>query len=576
MSLLKEKIIQFRNAPYAGYVVMGVFLLGILFQCLLFHRCIEGSVVRVFETISLFLIKLGIAGVIASFSLLCKRNYWTLFVSLLLALWSMAELVYYRSNAIFIEEHSITMIGNMNGVWNSIWLFNEPVDWLFLLPTIVLAAVVFFFRQTNKHVKGFAVTISVALLLSFIANVDIHLPHNCGQKECKHGIKVLNPFASEGEGTMLGFTTEQYIMNTSVVHSFIYQLKELVLLPFTTENYNLTDKEKQIASLFVRPTATIPAPQTPLIILLIESFESWTITPEITPNLYAFIQDNDSLLYAPKVEPQTRHGVSADGQMIVNTGLLPVTDGATCFRFPTNEYPAISKLYANSALVTVLSLSYWNQRFMSDAYGIDQNYVVKSWYDRDIFNKVEEVVKGYDFLLSLTMTMHAPFNETPEDNYLGVEGMPDEIRRYLNAVMYMDKQLGILLTSLMNDTTTRDATIVITSDHNVLSKKSRKEFDGFNNVHELGFGNINEYIPLVVYSPRIEQKVLITDTVYQMDIYPTLLHILDCESYYWKGFGVNLLEKDAWKHRPIQPKEAQRLSDKMIRANYFEKLVTEE
>jgi hypothetical protein len=57
-----------------------------------------------------------------------------------------------------------------------------------------------------------------------------------------------------------------------------------------------------------------------------------------------------------------------------------------------------------------------------------------------------------------------------------------------------------------------------------------------------------------------------------MDVYPTILHLLDCQSYYWKGFGVNLMEKDAWKNRPIQPAEAQQLSDKLIRANYFKQL----
>ncbi len=86
---------------------------------------------------------------------------------------------------------------------------------------------------------------------------------------------------------------------------------------------------------------------------------------------------------------------------------------------------------------------------------------------------------------------------------------------------------------------------------------------------------MGEYVPLIIYSPRIKQKVLINDEVCQMDIYPTLLHILDCEAYCWKGFGVNLLEQDAWKNRPISPKEAQRLSDKMLRANFFKNVITQ-
>jgi hypothetical protein len=45
--------------------------------------------------------------------------------------------------------------------------------------------------------------------------------------------------------------------------------------------------------------------------------------------------------------------------------------------------------------------------------------------------------------------------------------------------------------------------------------------------------------------------------------------VLGCENYYWKGFGVNLLKEGSWNNRPIQAHDAQILSDKIIRANYF-------
>ena len=199
-----------------------------------------------------------------------------------------------------------------------------------------------------------------------------------------------------------------------------------------------------------------------------------------------------------------------------------------------------------------------------------------SWLDSKMFAQLDAVKSQHDYILSLTMTMHAPFQKCPVNTYPAVDGMPDDIYRYLNSVKYMDKHLGRILSAIANDPQTHSSTVVITGDHNVLSYKTRNNFKQLNQELQLGFDEIGEYIPLIIYSPRIEQKVMITDTICQMDIYPTLLHMLDCESYYWKGFGVNLLEKDAWKHRPIQPKEAQRLSDKMIRANYFEKLVTEE
>ena len=91
--------------------------------------------------------------------------------------------------------------------------------------------------------------------------------------------------------------------------------------------------------------------------------------------------------------------------------------------------------------------------------------------------------------------------------------------------------------------------------------------------NNLGFGEINGYIPFIIYSPQIGNKIIIEEPVFQMDIYPTLLSLTGCEDYYWKGFGVNLLENGSWNIRTIQPNEAQELSDKMIRANYFKNIM---
>ena len=77
------------------------------------------------------------------------------------------------------------------------------------------------------------------------------------------------------------------------------------------------------------------------------------------------------------------------------------------------------------------------------------------------------------------------------------------------------------------------------------------------------------FIPLIIYSPQIEASITITDTCYQMDIYPTIMHLIGCEGYYWKGFGINLIDSIARHNRPIDAAGANALSDKLIRCDYF-------
>lgn len=556
------------NAIIATFSTLCIFL-----QCILFQGIAFGDAVG-WPFIPCLFIKLGIALFFAAFTLITKRKYWIVVVTFLLAIWCMAELIYLRANNILIDAYSITMVHNMDGVWSSIWIYNHFIDWLLLVPTALLWVVVYFFNNKSRNKWALIITIVISLLLTLIFGYQSHTRVMHHQpEECKHS-PILNIFAKfdKDNSTFFGYTPEQYARNLSVFHSLIYNVKELVVMLFQSDVFELSDEDKQQIAPFVHADSIQIAPSSPIIVVLVESFESWAIHPDVTPNLCQFIDKTSSLLYASNMQSQVRNGVSADGQMIVNTGLLPITEGAACFRYPNNVYPAITHLYQNAGMIVAWDLSFWNQKFMSDAYGIKQNYVVQGWDDKAYLSKLDTIKSLHDCLITMTVTMHSPFNACPIYMYPRVEGMPEQMYKYVNSVKYVDQQLKSLLDQITHHPTFKNTTVVITADHKVFSPDARKQFEKFNTENQLGFNQITPSIPCIIYSPKIKEKVIITDTVYQMDVYPTILYLLDCQSYYWKGFGVNLMEKEAWKNRPIQPAEAQQLSDKLIRANYFKQL----
>ena len=59
-----------------------------------------------------------------------------------------------------------------------------------------------------------------------------------------------------------------------------------------------------------------------------------------------------------------------------------------------------------------------------------------------------------------------------------------------------------------------------------------------------------------------------------MDIYPTIMSLIGCEDYYWKGLGANLLEKEAYSNRLVGEQEAYELSNVIIKSNYFRKIIS--
>ena len=120
---------------------------------------------------------------------------------------------------------------------------------------------------------------------------------------------------------------------------------------------------------------------------------------------------------------------------------------------------------------------------------------------------------------------------------------------YLQCVHYMDKHVGRFLEWADTAAVMKDATIVITADHNHFPVKNGKGL-----------------CPLIIKSPAITEKTYIPQA-FQMDIFPTVLHAIGQSDYKWKGFGIDLLNPEA--KRSISPSQAYSLSDKMIRTNFF-------
>jgi phosphoglycerol transferase MdoB-like AlkP superfamily enzyme len=111
-------------------------------------------------------------------------------------------------------------------------------------------------------------------------------------------------------------------------------------------------------------------------------------------------------------------------------------------------------------------------------------------------------------------------------------------------------------------------TIVITADHRILHYEKRRQMQQYADAHDMNLQPMDDCLPLLIYSPKIQGNPRYTDDAYQMDIYPTYMSLLGVKNYRWKGLGIDLLENPT---RPIQESEAYILSDKLIRNNYFSK-----
>lgn len=561
---------RLKESKYATLILASIFAFTLFLQCCFFHYQAFHSILisslwnDPIAFLTFYAPKLSISLFIASFVCLFKRKSWTIYVSFIVSIWCIAELVYYRANGIFLDAFSFTMVGNMDGFWSSVPMYIYVSDFLiFIFPVILIISYYLLHNKpTNYKITIYGIILS--LLLNIYACIGL-INFNFNY------LGTVNPFAKKAIGIIVEPSKQTYLNRFSAIHAFLYDFKEILLLPIENRACVLSSNEIKQANQFINISSINQSSSSSIILILVESFENWTINKYITPNLYSIISDSSSIFYANKIITQTKGGTSADGQMIVNTGLLPINEGAVCYRYPMNNFPSISKNYKRTAAIVPGSLSVWNQKYMSDSYGITSNYET-SINDADIFNKLIEIYPYNEYTLAITMSSHSPFNSCPNQDVNVPSDMPELMQNYLKSINFMDENLGNFLSFIESDSILQNSTIVITGDHTIFPPEMRKEFSDYCKTNNLDYKVEEAYCPLIIYSPNIKEKTIVDEEAYQMDIYPTILHVIGAEDYYWKGFGVNLLDSVARRNRPISPEDAFELSDKLIRANYFKEI----
>ena len=302
------------------------------------------------------------------------------------------------------------------------------------------------------------------------------------------------------------------------------------------------------------------------------------LTPQIMPNLYRLTQ-NDHVFYANRIHTQIVGAPSADGQMIVNTGLLPINAGATCLHYCNNTFHAVMKMAPDSAICLLPhDTCVWNQTKMSPAYGYDST-ICYCDIDTILFQKLDSLVDdGWRYIQCITQSTHAPFVNEKYSRLELPESMPWVMYNFIRGFNSLDDGLGYFIRKIESDPVLQNYTIVFTGDHRILHHEKRQQMQRFANnwatknedealkwISDLT--PTDDCLPLIIYSPKISGNPRYTDDCYQMDIYPTYKSLLGAENDRWHGFGMNLL--NGANERTIKEYDAFPLSDKVIRNNYF-------
>lgn len=336
--------------------------------------------------------------------------------------------------------------------------------------------------------------------------------------------------------------------------------------PFTPQMQAEIDDWKKAQPAYI-PLSDSIAHKKSLIVIFCESLESWVIDKkvegkEITPSLNEAIADAHTL-YAPYVLTQVKGGRSIDGQLLVNTGLLPLMNGCYAMLCQNTIYPSLAKAlkeqyHSKSYLMTVDKPVTWNQEIVAHDFGIDTLFCNDSWVnDEKVGNRkklgdvsfMKQIVKKLSdgnilskgqstFLQIVTYSGHNPFILPDNLKRIHFKGnYPEKMRDYMTMANYTDYGLGILLKYLKSRPDYKDMMIVIIGDHEGLAA-DRKPICA--SPASKGIVSDKQMTPFIVINSPVGGRY--DKVLGQVDQYPTILNLLHLDSYKWKGMGQSILD----------------------------------
>ena len=523
-----------------------------------------------------------------------RRPWWILLLLWAANIWLFANYAYERAWGRILSMDMIRMAGNLRGFEDSVLLYfqSDMLYWL-LLPDVLCAIGIFLWKKQERRLwTGFGGVLALYIMCIPIQQIyyfDKTYERRVGYNNnvgLAHWWHIYEPFFSpyiwpkEAAYDAFMYQVPQdwerpFIRQYGIIHfgsglmAFDKRYSELERTVMG-ESVELTPEQQELITKLTNPSTDF-TPQRSLVFVLVESLESWAVDyplgdTYVMPNMHDFIHSHHTF-YASQMHCQVCYGGSSDGQLMAMTGLLPVRKGVSVALYGDQPFPNYAHYFPQSMTLNP-SPGVWKQPMVNPNYGIqilEESDSIRD--DAGIFRRLNTVdFSEPTFVLAITVSSHVPYSKANEIDLDLDADMPETMAKYLKCLHYMDEQLGTFLKRLDFDSTLQNVDIVITGDHTIFYAqdwKKMQEYAKSKGIACLGDG-VNT-TALMMYSPRFSRSIHMDEATFQMDIYPSVMHMIGCEEPEWRGVGLDLLGTTP---RLLDMNQATELSDKLIRGRY--------
>lgn len=573
---------------------VGIFLTFVAFDVI---WCMDTTFASFsfFETYATKIIAtLALAGVYA----LTRSRWAQIVVMALLDVLLVANLMYFRTYYSAIPASSYLEAGNLADFKASVTDSLRWADIVLLLISIATAVMAFRYKTTKRQpltavLKWWAAPLAgFALLLT-------------GVNLCKGGFHK----------SLRSVRQSAYLCSAdapifSVFGCIWYDITDAAE-PITPEKQ--AEIEQWLASQPKhQPADSVTEKRSNLLIVFAESLESWVLEKEvdgkeITPCLNRLLKEK-STLYAPNVLTQVKGGRSIDAQLMICSGLLPLMSGTYSSLYYDNTFYTLQKAmrglkHSRSYLLTIDKVSTWNQGAVARSFGTD---TIISYHDfkmteafgthkrigdASFFQQCREKIERGEvwkpgesvYMQFVTYSGHAPFKLPDHLRTITFPAsIPEKAADYMTTAHYTDKAIGDFVAYLKTLPQYKETIVVIVGDHEGLASY-RQELVG--NPACRGLVSDKQLTPFIVLNSPVGMRY--DKFMGQIDIYPTLLNLMQLDAYRWHGLGQSILDprkqgvavgsvmnvEGTGSDKEVERlKEAHTVSDYMLRYDWLKRL----
>lgn len=573
---------------------VGIFLTFVAFDVI---WCMDTTFASFsfFETYATKIIAtLALAGVYA----LTRCRWAQIVVMALLDVLLVANLMYFRTYYSAIPASSYLEAGNLADFKASV---TDSLRWAdIVLPLITIATAVMAFRY--KTTKRQPLTAVLKWWAAPLAGFALLLT---GVNLCKGGFHK----------SLRSVRQSAYLCSAdapifSVFGCIWYDITDAAE-PITPEKQ--AEIERWLASQPKhQPADSVTEKRSNLLIVFAESLESWVLEKkvdgkEITPCLNRLLKEK-STLYAPNVLTQVKGGRSIDAQLMICSGLLPLMSGTYSSLYYDNTFYTLQKAmrglqHSRSYLLTIDKVSTWNQGAVARSFGTD---TIISYHDfkmteafgthkrigdASFFQQCREKIERGEvwkpgesvYMQFVTYSGHAPFKLPDHLRTITFPAsIPEKVADYMTTAHYTDKAIGDFVAYLKTLPQYKETIVVIVGDHEGLASY-RQELVG--NPACRGLVSDKQLTPFIVLNSPVGMRY--DKFMGQIDIYPTLLNLMQLDAYRWHGLGQSILDprkqgvavgsvmnvEGTGSDKEVERlKEAHTVSDYMLRYDWLKRL----